>query len=211
MRATIFVVISVLMLSALVSVAVAQTSSTAAAVTSEGPKATVAPSPKVENPYAAVHRNAPDMVCFGYYPNWSVQFVNGEARYLADNQPDQYFRGGFYYVSEDSTWDWHRADGLAPMNGNYGLSASVDKTACHDPVQKTTFPYSAQVYLPTGDMVSGCCRKLKPGEAAVGHHGLPTDEAGANPQTPLPGTSAAASNTRPATSTTQAGHPVDQY
>jgi len=210
MRVTIFVVISVLIVSSLVVVAVAQTSNTASSVTSEGAKSTTAPSPKVENPYAAVHHNAPDMVCFGYYPNWSVQFVNGEARYLADNQPDQYFRGGFYYVSEDSTWDWHRSDGLAPMNGGYGLSASIDKNACHDPVLKSTFPYTGQVYLPTGDMVSGCCRKLKPGEAAIGHHGLATGEAGANPQTPLPGTPAA-SNARSASSATQAGHPVDMY
>ena len=33
------------------------------------------------------------------------------------------------------------------------------------------FSYQGQVYLPEGDIVNGCCRKLKPGEAAVGPHG----------------------------------------
>lgn len=204
MRATIFVVISVMIFSSCAVVAVAQSSDAVTqSVTSQGPEAPVHQSPKLENPYAAAAPKAPDMVCFGYYPNWSIQFANGEARYLADNQPDQWFRGGFFWVAEDQVWDWHRSNGLATVSGNYGLSASIDKNACHDPVLKTTFPYTGQVYLPTGDMVSGCCRKLKPGEAAIGSHGLPQSEAGANPQTPLPA-SPAASN-RPL-----AGHPVDQ-
>ncbi len=114
----------------------------------------------------------PDMVCFGYGPNWSIQFISGEARYLGINQPDQYFSGDFYYVPEDKAWEWHRANGLAPMNGGYGLSASIQKQACQDPVRKETYPYSAQINLPQGDMVSGCCRKLRPGEAPVGKHGL---------------------------------------
>jgi uncharacterized membrane protein len=114
----------------------------------------------------------PDMVCFGYGPNWSVQFVNGAARYLGINQPDQDFLGDFYYVPQDKAWEWHRANGLAPMNGGYDLSATIQKASCNDPVRKQTYPYSAQVNLPQGDMVSGCCRKLKPGEAPVGKHGL---------------------------------------
>jgi uncharacterized membrane protein len=114
----------------------------------------------------------PDMVCFGYGPKWSVQFTNGEARYLGMNQPDQAFLGDFYWVSEEQSWEWHRANGLAPMNGNYGLSASIQKETCQDPVRHETFPYSGQINLPQGDMVSGCCRKLKPGEAPVGKHGL---------------------------------------
>lgn len=207
MRATIFVVISVFILSSFTVLAVAQSSDAVSqSVTSQGPAAptpSVHAGPKIQNPYAAAQRNAPDMVCFGYYPNWSVQFADGAARYLAANQPDQYFSGGFYWVPEDQTWDWHRGNGLETTNGNYSLSATIDKNACHDPVLKTTFPYTGQVYLPTGDMVSGCCRKLKPGEAPIGNHGLPRSEAGANPQTPLPGTPAA-SNAVPA------GHPVDQ-
>lgn len=114
----------------------------------------------------------PDMVCFGYGPKWSVQFTNGEARYLGMNQPDQAFLGDFYYVADENSWEWHRADGLAPMNGNFGLSASIQKETCHDPVRRETFPYTGQINLPQGDMVSGCCRKLRPGEAAVGKHGL---------------------------------------
>ena len=114
----------------------------------------------------------PDMVCFGYGPKWSVQFTNGEARYLGVNQPDQAFLGDFYWVSDQQSWEWHRASGLAPMNGNFGLSASIQKETCQDPVRRETFPYSGQINLPQGDMVSGCCRKLKPGEAPVGKHGL---------------------------------------
>ena len=78
----------------------------------------------------------PDMVCFGYGPKWSVQFINGEARYLGVNQPDQTFLGDFYWVPEDKAWEWHRANGLAPMNGGYGLSATIQKQACTDPVRK---------------------------------------------------------------------------
>jgi len=114
----------------------------------------------------------PDMVCFGYGPKWSIQFVNGMARYLGINQPDQTLLGDFYWVPQDNAWEWHRANNLAPMNGNYGLSATVQKQACTDPVRKATYPYSAQVNLPQGDIVSGCCRKLRPGEAAIGPHGL---------------------------------------
>jgi len=114
----------------------------------------------------------PDMVCFGYGPRWSVQFINGEARYLGMNQPDQAFLGDFYWVAEQQSWEWHRANGLAPMNGNFGLSATIQKETCQDPVRRETFPYSGQINLPQGDMVSGCCRKLKPGEAPVGKHGL---------------------------------------
>ncbi len=122
----------------------------------------------------------PDMVCFGYGPNWSIQFINGEARYLGINQPDQYFSGDFYYVPEDKAWEWHRANGLAPMNGGYSLSANIQKQACQDPVRKETYPYSAQINLPQGDMVSGCCRKLRPGEAPVGKHGLQQTAPGSN-------------------------------
>lgn len=133
----------------------------------------------------------PDMVCFGYGPKWSVQFINGEARYLGINQPDQTFLGDFYWVPEDKAWEWHRANGLAPMNGGYDLSATIQKAACTDPVRKQTYPYSGQVNLPTGDMVSGCCRKLKPGEAPVGKHGLQqmTPPSG-SPQSTTPGSSA---------------------
>ena len=133
-------------------------------------------SPRIQSPRAPNQQVAPDMVCFGYYPNWSVQFVNGEARYLGDNEPNRTFLGEFYWVPEDNAWDWHRANGLAPANGGYALSASIDKTVCHDSVLKTTFPYSAEVNLPQGTIVSGCCRKLKPGEAPVGRHGVPAQQ-----------------------------------
>lgn len=122
----------------------------------------------------------PDMVCFGYGPKWSIQFVNGEARYLGVNQPDQTLLGDFYWVAQDKAWEWHRANNLAPMNGNFSLSATVQKQACTDPVRKATYPYSAQVNLPQGDMVSGCCRRLRPGEAAIGPHGLQQTAPGSN-------------------------------
>ena len=115
----------------------------------------------------------PDMVCWGSGPNWSIQFVSWGARYLGINQPDQDFLGGFFWAPEDKVWAWHRTNGLAPLSG-YGLSAVIKKASCTDPVQKETFPYSAQVNLPQGDMVTGCCRKLKAGEAPVGPHGVPS-------------------------------------
>ena len=123
---------------------------------------------------------APDMVCFGYGPKWSIQFVNGAARYLGVNQPDQTLLGDFYWVAQDKAWEWHRANNLAPMNGSFGMSATIQKQACTDPVRKQTYPYSAQVNLPQGDIVSGCCRKLMPGEAAVGKHGLQQTAPGSN-------------------------------
>ena len=110
----------------------------------------------------------------GQRPNWSIQFVSCGARYLGINQPDQDFLGGFFWVPEQKVWAWHRTDGLAPTSG-FGLSAVIKKASCTDPVRKETFPYSGQVNLPTGDMVNGCCRKLKPGEAPVGPHGVPSD------------------------------------
>ncbi len=119
---------------------------------------------------------APDMVCWGSGPNWSIQFVSWGARYLGINQPDQDFLGGFFWVPEDKVWAWHRTNGLAPISG-YGLSAVIKKASCTDPVRKETFPYSAQVNLPQGDMVSGCCRKLRAGEAPVGPHGVPSANA----------------------------------
>ncbi len=144
----------------------------------------------------------PDMVCFGYGPKWSIQFVNGAARYLGVNQPDQDFLGDFYYVPQDKAWEWHRANGLAPMNGGYDMSATIQKTSCQDPERKQTFPYSAQVNLPQGDMVSGCCRKLKPGEAAIGKHGLeqtaPTSGTGNSANSPAqPGASSPTGKPKP--------------
>lgn len=115
----------------------------------------------------------PDMVCWGRGPDWSVQFASWGARYLGINQPDQDFRGHFYWAREDKAWVWQRT-GVDPISGP-NLSAVIKESSCKDPVQKKTFHYSAQVSLPLGDIVSGCCRKLKPGEAPVGPHGVPSN------------------------------------
>ena len=155
----------------------AQAPDSAQTQTSPAPQAPVVSSPRVQSPRAPNQQSAPDMVCFGYYPSWSVQFINGEARYLGDNEPTRTFRGDFYWVPEDNAWDWHRANGLAPANGGYALSASIERTTCKDSVLKTTFPYSAEVNLPQGTIVSGCCRKLKQGEAPIGKHGVPPQQA----------------------------------
>jgi uncharacterized membrane protein len=163
--------------------------------------------PRVDNPGVPKDHNPPDMVCFGYYPNWSIQFTNGEARYVGFNEPDRYFEGDFYWVPSENAWEWHRANGLAPANGGYGLSATIEKSSCQDPVQKTTDPFSASVYLPQGDMVSGCCRKLKPGEAVIGHRGVPSNAATQGNTMPA----AAKSTTPPPSNQVPAGHPVDQY
>jgi uncharacterized membrane protein len=134
----------------------------------------LAPPPAAATPQGqAPPPKPPDMVCFGYGPNWSIQFVSWGARYLGINQPDQDFLGQFVWVAQDKTWAWQRQNGLAPMNGQYDLSATIKKASCNDPVRKETFPYSSQVNLPSGDMVSGCCRKLRAGEAPVGPHGVP--------------------------------------
>ena len=154
---------------------------------------------------ASVSPKPPDMVCFGYGPKWSVQFINGEARYLGINQPDQTFLGDFYWVPEDKAWEWHRANGLAPMNGGYDLSATIQKAACADPVRKQTYPYSSQVNLPQGDMVSGCCRKLRAGEAPVGKHGLQQTAPGSDGSQPSTPQSAA-----PGSSTQQTAKPQPQ-
>jgi uncharacterized membrane protein len=138
--------------------------------TTENPLAPPPASPASQTPPP----KPPDMVCWGSGPNWSIQFVSWGARYLGINQPDQDFLGGFFWVPEDKVWAWHRTDGLAPTSG-FGLSAIIKKASCTDPVRKETFSYSGQVNLPTGDMVNGCCRKLKPGEAPVGPHGLPSN------------------------------------
>jgi len=128
------------------------------------------------------------MVCFGYGPSWSIQFVNGDARYLGVNQPDQYFRGSFYWIPNEREWDWHRQNGLPESNGQFALSASIKKGTCTDSTTKRTYPYSAQANLPTGDIVSGCCRRLRHGEAPIGKHGFPASEDTPNgPSSPPPG------------------------
>jgi hypothetical protein len=120
------------------------------------------PSPRVQNLPVPNQPSAPDMVCFGYYPRWTVQFTSGRARYLADNQAPQTFKGDFVWVPDENAWDWNLAN--SPPTGSHGLSAAVEKANCHDITLNENFPYSAEVYVPRGDMVSGCCRKLKPGE-----------------------------------------------
>lgn len=152
----------------------------AAAQQNSAPQNQSIPPSQIIVPSQAAAPKAPDMVCFGNGPKWSIQFINGEARYLGVNQPDKTLLGDFYWVPQDKAWEWHRANGLAPANGGFGLSATIQKQACTDSVRKQTYPYSAQVNLPQGDIVSGCCRKLQPGEAAVGRHGLQQTAPGSN-------------------------------
>lgn len=117
----------------------------------------------------------PDMVCWGNGPDWSIQFASWGATYLGTNQSDKKFRGHFYWAPEDKAWVWQRTSGLAPISGPE-LSAVIKKSSCIDPVQKKTYPYSGQVSLPQGDTVSGCCRKLKAGEAPIGPQGAPPSD-----------------------------------
>ncbi len=165
--------------------------SEAQAATPDAPAATpVSKGARIQNFNEVKEANPPDMVCFGYGPKWSIQFTNGAARYLGVNQPDQDFLGTFYWDSDMKVWNWHREDDLAPMNGSFALSGTITKASCHDKIRGETYPYSAQVNLPQGDMVSGCCRKLKPGEAVVGKHGL--QQTAAAPNVPAPTGSATA-------------------
>jgi uncharacterized membrane protein len=185
----------------------AQAAAAGDTTTSAGPTSPPS-SPRIDHPGVGKEANAPDMVCFGYYPRWSVQFGNGEARYLGYNEPDRYFDGYFYWVSDENAWEWRHDGTVVSSNGRYGLSATIERTECKDPVQNTINPYSADVYLPEGDMVSGCCRKLRPGEAPIGHHGAPASAvAPSNPATPAPTQAATPANNK----TAPAGHPVDQY
>lgn len=108
----------------------------------------------------------PDMICWGNGPDWSIQFAWWGARYVGINQPDQLFRGRFFWAPEDKSWVWQRTSGVDPI-APPELSAVVRQARCTDSVTRRTFPYSAQVSLPQGDEVTGCCRQLKPGEAAV--------------------------------------------
>ena len=115
-----------------------------------------------------IPNKAPDLVCFGEGPDWSIQFVQGRARNIGINEPDSFFVGKFVWVPNEKIWEWAGNN----ANGNGGnLSATIQKATCVDTQRKQQFPYKAQVNLPAGDMVNGCCRKLKPGEAAVGSHG----------------------------------------
>jgi len=112
--------------------------------------------------------NAPDMVCFGNNPRWSIQLEQGRARNLGINEPDSFFTGKFVWVPNEKIWTWQGQN----ANGNgQTVMVNIQKAACDDSVRKQQFPYKAQATLPAGDMVSGCCRKLKPGEAPVGPHG----------------------------------------
>jgi uncharacterized membrane protein len=177
------------------------TAPAAPAATSDAPEATpVSKGARIQNFNEVKEANPPDMVCFGYGPKWSIQFTDGAARYLGVNQPDQDFLGTFYWDSDMKVWNWHREDGLAPMNGGFSLSGTISKAACHDRIRGETYPYSSQVNLPQGDMVSGCCRKLKPGEAVVGKRGL--QQTAVAPNVPAP-TGSATVQTSASQSTTQ--------
>lgn len=117
-----------------------------------------------------------DMVCWGSGPAWSIQFGSWGARYLGVNTTDQDFSGDFFWAPEDKTWVWQqRTLDLAPK-GRPNLSAVVTESACTDPVDRKTYRYSAQVKLPQGDAVTGCCRRLKPGDAPIGPRGVPPNE-----------------------------------
>jgi uncharacterized membrane protein len=123
------------------------------------------------NPKASPPTNSspkpPDLVCFGNQPDWSIQFTANGARYIAMNEPDRGYIGSFHWVPEMNAWSWNPTD----LGQKEPLTAVIKKASCVDPVRKWTVPYSAQVNLPHGDMASGCCRKLKPGEAPVGPGG----------------------------------------
>ncbi len=112
--------------------------------------------------------HVPDMVCFGNNPRWSFQFGDTAARTLGIGEGDTYWIGKFMYV--DGQWSWH---GNPTTGSGGGLTATITKGKCIDNTQVGTkeFKYQGQVYLPEGDTVNGCCRRLKPGEAPVGPHG----------------------------------------
>ena len=117
----------------------------------------------------------PDMVCFGEGPKWSMQFLSWGARYLGINQPDKDFRGDFFWVPDQQAWLWQRENNIASVGGGDVLSAKIQKASCTDPEHKGTFPFAAVITLSQGDMLSGCCRILKPGEAPVAPKIVPSN------------------------------------
>ena len=125
------------------------------------------PPPKQPAPAPLTPPKPPDMVCFGNGPDWSIQFVAGGARYVGMSESDRSWVGDFFWVSSLKTWAWHPTDPKAASR----LTAFMHQAACLDPVRNERFPWTAEVNLPEGDMVGGCCRKLKPGEAVVGPKG----------------------------------------
>ena len=127
-----------------------------------------APTGKQQAAPPAQPAQVPDMVCFGNNPRWSFQFGSQAARTLGISEGDKWWIGKFTYV--DGQWSWH---GNPASGSGGGLTATITKGKCLDKTQADTkeFPYQGQVYLPEGDTVNGCCRRLKPGEAPVGPHG----------------------------------------
>lgn len=127
-----------------------------------------APTGKQQAAPPAQPAQVPDMVCFGNNPRWSFQFGSQAARTLGISEGDQWWVGKFTYV--DGQWSWH---GNPASGSGGGLTATITKGKCIDNTQVGTkeFPYQGQVYLPEGNIVNGCCRRLKPGEAPVGPHG----------------------------------------
>jgi len=127
-----------------------------------------APTGKQQAAPPAQPEQVPDMVCFGNNPRWSFQFGSQAARTLGISEGDKWWIGKFTYV--DGQWSWH---GNPASGSGSGLTATITKGKCIDKTQADTkeFPYQGQVYLPEGNIVNGCCRRLKPGEAPVGPHG----------------------------------------
>jgi uncharacterized membrane protein len=158
--------VMILLLSAALVSAVAQTT---ANPTAQTPANSAAPT------------SVPEMVCWGNGPHWSIQFASWGARYLGIREPDQTFRGHFYWAPEHKAWVWQRTSGVDPIS-RPALSAVIKEISCTDTVQKKIYPYSAQVSLPQGDTVSGCCRKLKAGEAPIGPQGVPSNDTPKPPQ-----------------------------
>jgi hypothetical protein len=115
-----------------------------------------------------IPKNAPDMVCFGEGPDWSLQLQQGRGRRLGINEPDSFYTGKFVWVPNVAVWNW---TGVNTDGQGEHLVVTIKEKACVDNQRKQQFPYSAQTMLPAGDILLGCCRKLKPGEAAVGPDG----------------------------------------
>ena len=83
-----------------------------------------------------IPNKAPDMVCFGEGPNWSVQLQQGRARNIGINEPDSFFTGKFVWVPNDNLWTWQGAN----SNGNgQSLAVNIQKKTCVDNQRKQEF------------------------------------------------------------------------
>ncbi len=80
-----------------------------------------------------IPNKAPDMVCFGEGPNWSIQLQQGRGRRLGINQPDSFYNGKFVWVPAENLWNWTGEN--ANGQGDHLVVTINKKSLCRQPAQ----------------------------------------------------------------------------